>query len=71
MKKLSLIATVCILFTAISAIAQKNIKPEKAFEHYMNNGDRFYNYVVKDSSTIGNTTAYQLLLTSQQWRGIT
>ncbi|MEY3153368.1 MAG: hypothetical protein RLZZ333_1965, partial [Bacteroidota bacterium] len=55
----------------LPAIAQKNIKPEKAFEHYLNNGDTHYNYQVKDSSKIGNTTAYQILLTSQQWKGIT
>ncbi|MEY3159253.1 MAG: hypothetical protein RLZZ49_733, partial [Bacteroidota bacterium] len=71
MKKLSLLLGIFLLLITLPTLAQKNIKPEKAFEHYMNNGDRFYNYVVKDSSTIGNTTAYQLLLTSQQWRGIT
>jgi PhoPQ-activated pathogenicity-related protein len=60
-----------MLFIGFSAVAQKNIKPEKAFDHYMNNGDQMYSYQVKDSSVIGKTTAYQILLTSQKWRGIT
>ena len=71
MKKLSLLLGIFLLLITFSALAQKNIKPEKAFEHYMNNGDTFYEYQVKDSAKIGNTTAYQMLLTSQKWRGIT
>ncbi|MFN5439828.1 MAG: PhoPQ-activated pathogenicity-related family protein [Bacteroidota bacterium] len=71
MKKLSFLSGFFTVLIIFPAIAQKNIKPEKAFEHYLNNGDTHYNYQVKDSSKIGNTTAYQILLTSQQWRGIT
>ena len=70
MKKLSYYIGLLTFIFIQSALAQKNIKPEKAFEHYINNGDTFYNYEVKDSSKIGTTTAYQLLLTSQKWRGI-
>jgi PhoPQ-activated pathogenicity-related protein len=51
--------------------AQKNIKPEDAFYRYLNNGDKTFTYEVKDSSKIGNTSTYQLLLTSQKWKGIT
>lgn len=54
-----------------SIIAQKNIKPEDAFYRYLNNGDKTFTYEVKDSSKIGNTSNYQLLLTSQKWKGIT
>lgn len=71
MKRLSFILSIISVLVTHYTIAQKNIKPEKAFDHYINNGDQFYQYELKDSSKIGNTTAYQILLTSQKWKGIT
>lgn len=52
-------------------LAQKKANPENALEHYLLNGDTSYRYELKDSGKIGNTTTYQLLLTSQKWKGIT
>ena len=71
MKKLSILLLASCSLIIHPSNAQQNIKPEKAFEHYLKNGDNHYTYEVKDSSKIGNTTAYQLLLTSQKWKNIT
>jgi len=60
MKRLSFILSIISVLVTHYTIAQKNIKPEKAFDHYINNGDQFYQYELKDSSKIGNTTAYGL-----------
>ena len=51
-------------------IAQK-ITPENALKSYLNNGDKTYNWELKDSTILGNVTAYHLLLTSQKWRKYT
>lgn len=42
--------------------------PENALSHYLNNGDDSYSWEVQDSYDILGVTAYDLLLTSQQWR---
>lgn len=44
------------------------ITPETALQSYLNNGDEFYKWELKETYTIGETTAYDLLLTSQKWR---
>lgn len=67
MKKLLFI--VCLVPVAIAA--QRKTTPANALEKYLNNGDKTYHYELRDSGRIGNTTSYHLLLTSQQWRGIT
>ena len=60
-----------LLFVPGFIIAQKKTNPENALEHYLLNGDSSYHYEIKDSGKIGNTSTYQLLLTSQKWKGIT
>jgi len=60
-----------LFFLPVYILAQKKTNPENALEHYLLNGDTSYRYELKDSGKIGNTTTYQLLLTSQKWKGIT
>jgi PhoPQ-activated pathogenicity-related protein len=60
-----------LLFIPVYLLAQKKTTPENALDHYLLNGDTSYHYELKDSGKIGNTTTYQLLLTSQKWKGIT
>ena len=45
--------------------------PSNALQHYLHNGDTTFHWELKDSYDIGAVKAYNLLLTSQQWRGIT
>jgi len=42
--------------------------PENALLHYLNNGDNSYHWELQDSYDILDVKAYDLLLTSQQWR---
>jgi PhoPQ-activated pathogenicity-related protein len=42
--------------------------PENALHSYLNNGDDTYGWELKDSYDILSVKAYDLLLTSQQWR---
>lgn len=51
--------------------AQNTITPETALKSYINNGDNTFTWELKDSFTQGDITGYNLLLTSQKWRGIT
>lgn len=51
--------------------AQSTITPETALKSYINNGDNTFTWELKDSFTQGDITGYNLLLTSQKWRGIT
>ncbi len=60
-----------LLLTPFAVDAQTNIKPSKALDAYLNNGDKTYEWSLKDSGTIGQSKSYQVLLTSQQWRKIT
>lgn len=60
-----------LLFVPAILFAQKKTTPANALDKYLSNGDNHYTYEVKDSGKIGNTSTYQLLLTSQKWRGIT
>ena len=59
------------LFVA-NSFAQKNkITPETALKSYLDNGDKTFKWEIKDSTVLGNVTAYHLLLTSQKWRQYT
>jgi len=49
---------------------QKAITPETALKSYINNGDNTFKWELKDSFPMGDVTGYNLLLTSQTWRGI-
>ncbi|HUH45605.1 MAG TPA: PhoPQ-activated protein PqaA family protein, partial [Arenibacter sp.] len=44
------------------------VTPETALISYINNDDSHYKWELKDTYTIGESTAYDLLLTSQKWR---
>jgi PhoPQ-activated pathogenicity-related protein len=44
------------------------ITPETALQSYLYNGDDSFQWELKDTYTIGETTAYDILLTSQKWR---
>jgi PhoPQ-activated pathogenicity-related protein len=46
---------------------QGALTPETALDGYINNGDKAYKWELKESYTIGDVKAYNLLLTSQQW----
>ena len=49
-------------------IEPKPITPETALERYLDNGDTHFKWSIKESYSVGETTAYDLLLTSQKWR---
>ena len=66
-----LIYGISFLLISIVGFAQSEITPEKALKSYINNGDKNFSWEVKDSGKLGNLKIYQVLLTSQKWRGIT
>jgi len=66
---LSLVFSLCI--GIFQLYAQLAITPETALKSYVNNGDKTFSWELKDSFTQGDVTGYNLLLTSQTWRGIT
>ena len=66
-----LIYGIAFLLIPILGFSQSKITPEKALKSYINNGDKTFSWEIKDSGRLGNTKVYQVLLTSQKWRGIT
>ena len=68
MKKLLL--GIILLLIPFLGFSQSKIKPENALKSYLSNGDSNYTWELKDSANIGSAKAYQVLLTSQKWRGI-
>jgi PhoPQ-activated pathogenicity-related protein len=46
---------------------QDKLTPGNALQGYLNNGDKTFRWDLKDSYRIGSVSAYNLLLTSQQW----
>lgn len=44
------------------------VTPETALQRYLENGDTTYEWQVKDSFKLGDVKAYDILLTSQNWR---
>jgi PhoPQ-activated pathogenicity-related protein len=66
-----LIYGIAFLFISIVGFTQSKITPEKALKSYINNGDKTFSWEVKDSGKLGSLKIYQVLLTSQKWRGIT
>ena len=43
--------------------------PSTALEHYISLEDGAFDWEIKESQALGEVTVYQLLLTSQEWRG--
>ena len=66
-----LIYGISFLLISIVGFAQSEITPDKALKSYINNGDKTFSWEIKDSGKLGNLNIYQVLLTSQKWRGIT
>ena len=56
------------LFSVAKAQIESAVTPETALSHYLNNGDKSYHWVIKDTLTVGDVTVYGLVLTSQKWR---
>lgn len=54
-----------------STLLKPVISPETALKSYILNGDKTGSWEIKDTITIGQTIGYNLLITSQKWRGIT
>ncbi|AWV98508.1 PhoPQ-activated pathogenicity-related family protein [Arcticibacterium luteifluviistationis] len=73
MKKsvLKLVLSLLLITTISNTIYAQIITPETALKSYINNGDKTYDWELKDSTVLGNVTAYHLLLTSQKWREYT
>ncbi len=61
---------IVLLLIPFLGFSQSKIKPENALKSYLSNGDQNYTWELKDSANIGSAKAYQVLLTSQKWRGI-
>lgn len=55
-----------LAFTTDDSYAQ--VTPETALRAYLDNGDKSFQWNVKDSFVVGDITAYSVALTSQQWR---
>ena len=60
-----------IILFAFNTNKKEAITPENALQSYLNNGDKSYQWQVKDTMNLGNVTGYNLILTSQKWREFT
>lgn len=61
-----------MLAVTLGAAAQNSAtKPETALYDYLHNGDRTFDWKVNNQIKVDGVTIYQLIFTSQQWRGIT
>jgi PhoPQ-activated pathogenicity-related protein len=65
------IAFLFFIFLLSTTQAQTTITPATALDHYLNNGDKSYQWKIRDSFKITDVTVYGLLLTSQKWREYT
>lgn len=57
-----------LLFLFTIAQAQDATNPTNALQHYLKNGDNTFKWELKETFSVGDVTAYALLLTSQKWR---
>ncbi|WP_338359896.1 PhoPQ-activated pathogenicity-related family protein [Yeosuana marina] len=57
--------------TKPSSVVKTLSTPTSALHDYLNNGDAFYQYVLKDSLQLDGIKIYDLELTSQRWREFT
>ena len=64
---------VLALFFAFSQCSKppRPVTPETALQSYLDNGDKTFSWKVIQKEKTGGGTAWQLLLTSQKWRGFT
>jgi PhoPQ-activated pathogenicity-related protein len=62
------LAILLFLITMATALrAQTSITPATALQGYLNNGDKTFHWELKDTYSLGDVKAYNLLLTSHQW----
>ncbi len=59
------------LFSISFVFAQNAITPQTALKNYLQNGDKTYQWELKDSIELAGVKGYHLLLTSQNWREYT
>ncbi|WP_300604837.1 PhoPQ-activated protein PqaA family protein [Niabella sp.] len=71
MKKAFVYCILLQLLLTVQVMAQQAITASTALERYLQNGDTTYKWELSDSAVLENSTAYQLLLTSQKWHGYT
>ena len=74
MKKLSFIRILLVFFLVqvqFLTFAQKNTTAETALVNYVSKDDTAFQWIVKDSYSYSNLAVYNILFTSQVWRGIT
>ena len=57
--------------TEAITIAEETPTPKTALQSYLNNGDKTFQWEIKDTFEIGKVKIYDLLLTSQKWREFT
>ncbi len=69
-KKTALLLAFYLISIAV-VLAQNTTTPQTALKNYLQNGDKTYQWELKDSVELGNVKGYQLLLTSQKWREYT
>ena len=74
-KKLSVLLLIPAMLLIVScstgtkeAQAQIPITPETALQRYLNNGDNSFKWELKEKYAYGELTAFDILLTSQNWR---
>ncbi|MEQ8882922.1 MAG: PhoPQ-activated protein PqaA family protein, partial [Cyclobacteriaceae bacterium] len=66
----SLFGLIILLLFSCETKKELPLSAETALQHYLENGDDRYHWVLKESYPIEgkSVTAYDLILTSQQWR---
>lgn len=69
-KKTALLFAFYLISIAV-VFAQNTTTPQTALKDYLQNGDKTYQWELKDSVELDNVKGYQLLLTSQKWREYT
>ena len=75
LKRLSILFLISSLFIIASCSdgvkkqkKQEPITPKTALQRYINNNDKTFKWEIKEEYKLGELTAYDILLTSQNWR---
>ncbi|MCF3107395.1 PhoPQ-activated pathogenicity-related family protein [Niabella sp. CC-SYL272] len=71
MKKAFVYSILLQLLFTVHTMAQQTVTAATALEQYLYNRDTTCKWELIDSAELESSTAYQLLLTSQQWHGYT
>jgi len=71
MRKIFSFVFVIFYLVSLNVSAQtKNITPETAMKAYLQNGDQSFKWELKNQTKIDGVSLYQIVFTSQKWRGI-